>query len=159
MGARLGFIYCIYFAEFIYGHRQGDKTPPFHEGPRGRAGAQCLSYHANNTAQKTPSSIINNPQSTVAVVLVLTMLFKLRSKRYLGFFFFFLTWCLSEQGKNSAQLLDATDLKNVMIKRNCASSIFRAILLESYEVRNFRFLLYPLGYMTSFFFWQFHYAW
>ena len=57
--------------------------------PEGEQAHNVASYHANNTAQKTPSSIINSPQSTVSVFLVLTMLFKVRSKRYLGFFFFF----------------------------------------------------------------------
>ena len=57
--------------------------------PEGQQAYNVSSYHTNNTAQKTPSSIINNPQSTVSVFLTLTMLFKVRSKRYLGFFFFF----------------------------------------------------------------------
>ena len=54
--------------------------------PEGEQAHNVASYLANNTAQKTPSSIINSPQSTVSVFLVLTMLFKVRSKRYLGFF-------------------------------------------------------------------------
>lgn len=55
--------------------------------PEGQQGYNVASYHTNNTTQKTPSSIINNPQSTVSVFLTLTMLFKVRSKRCLGFFF------------------------------------------------------------------------
>lgn len=63
--------------------------------PKGRQAYNVASYHTNNTTQKTPSSIINNSQLTVSVFLTLTMLFKVRSKRCLGFFFF-LTGCLSE---------------------------------------------------------------
>lgn len=125
--------------------------------PEGEQAYNVSSYHTNNTAQKTPCSIINNPQSTVPWFWYWQCFLKLDQK---GTWAFFLTWCLSKQGKNSVQLLDATDLRNLMIKRNCAFSILRAILLESYEVeRNFRFSLYPLGNMTSLFFWQFHYAW
>lgn len=57
--------------------------------PGGQQAYNVASYHTNNATQKTPSSIINNPQSTVSVFLILTLLLKVRSKRYLGFFFFF----------------------------------------------------------------------
>lgn len=63
--------------------------------PEGEQAHNVASYLANNTAQKTPSSIINSPQSTVSVFLVLTMLFKVRSKRYLGFFLKKLGVCLN----------------------------------------------------------------